>query len=939
MRIYRTLAVAGVSLMALSMPTFAQDIAAVTDDTKADPSEIIVTGTLIRGIAPGGTSVLAVSQEKVAATGASTTAQLLQTIPQLASFGALQFPAGSTVSVNRPNLRNLPGFNTSGGSTTLVLLDGHRIVGMGIGSTTPDPDFIPPGAISRLEIVPDGGSAIYGSDAVAGVMNFITRKDFSGLELSARTGFADDYTTFDASGTAGHKWDGGSAFLSYSYSQHDAIFGRDRDFVQVFPSAVTGYTSAPATRRSWTCAPGNVTVATTSPTTRTVYALPFTTATAGPVAGRANDCDLSDDASLYPREHHHSVMAGLNQELSPWLSVNLRGYYFNRELDLDGGAFTSSQTAGLANGTSRLATTAGFLSHRVGSETTQTVDFAWGGPYAAHQNIGLESWGVSGEFTGKLGGDWQVRLLGNYGESTTESHAGILNSTALGNALKFGLFDPYDPLASNPAAYAAVKNWETFGRARQQLSNFRVIADGSLISLPGGAVKLAAGLEYIREGLVTTTGDAIPGFATTGSSAVLVNGNEIVGARAGIPTFSVRRNVKSAFGELSVPLFGADNEGPMLRELTLSLSGRYDDYSDVGDTFNPKVGVTYKPVSWIRLRGSWGKSFNAPSLAEASGAAAKAANFSAAALGSLPSFLAFYKPPDALVTNGTFPAFDPRQTVVTIGGNDPNIQPQRARTLSLGADIDPPFIPGLRLGATYWRISLFGQIGTPPFFDRNTWWNNFRHKITLNPTDAQVAAALGRVDTIGGGAQCTGGLTTNCVYAIFDTTKTNLGDNKFSGIDFYLNYQRETSFGSVDFAFNGTRELTREVSTVPGTPFVDRLSVDTNVFRSSMSVGANISNLRAQVTWYYRQGYDITPVTGLARQTHVGAFNVFNLFFKYDVNGEGMFKDLAFTLNVDNVFDQDPPIDRGPKALASQSGYGNGSTLGRLFQFGVSKRF
>lgn len=74
----------------------------------------------------------------------------------------------------RPNLRSLPGFTTIGTSATLLLIDGHRVVGLGVSSTTPDADFVPPGVLQRVDIVPDGGSALYGSDAVAGVVNFIT---------------------------------------------------------------------------------------------------------------------------------------------------------------------------------------------------------------------------------------------------------------------------------------------------------------------------------------------------------------------------------------------------------------------------------------------------------------------------------------------------------------------------------------------------------------------------------------------------------------------------------------------------------------------------------------------------------------------------------------------------------------------------------------------
>jgi len=104
--------------------------------------EVVVTGTFLRGLeAPAGTNVIGLSNQEIQETGATTTAQLLQTIPQFGGFNTLSFPigAGNSVTTNRPNLRSLPGFNNSGGSTTLVLMDGHRVVGAGITTTSPGP--------------------------------------------------------------------------------------------------------------------------------------------------------------------------------------------------------------------------------------------------------------------------------------------------------------------------------------------------------------------------------------------------------------------------------------------------------------------------------------------------------------------------------------------------------------------------------------------------------------------------------------------------------------------------------------------------------------------------------------------------------------------------------------------------------------------------------
>ncbi len=164
-------------------------------DVPAEEADIVVTGTLLRGVAPTGTNVVSVTRDDVLVSGAASSNDLLASIPQVGNFGTV--PVGSAsfaIPVVRPNIRNL---GSSGGVTTLVLVNGHRMVGAGVLQTTFDPSAIPPDIIERVEVVPDGGSAIYGSDAIGGVINFITRKRFNGVGASARYSFGDDYQGVD----------------------------------------------------------------------------------------------------------------------------------------------------------------------------------------------------------------------------------------------------------------------------------------------------------------------------------------------------------------------------------------------------------------------------------------------------------------------------------------------------------------------------------------------------------------------------------------------------------------------------------------------------------------------------------------------------------------------------------------------------------------------
>lgn len=885
--------------------------------------EIVVTGTLIRGAAPAGSNVIGLTEEEVAATGAISAAQLLQTVPQMGSFNDLQSPtfAFNNVTTNRPNLRNLPGFNTAGSSTTLVLMDGHRIVGMGVQSTSPDPDIIPPSVMQRVEIVPDGGSAIYGSDAVAGVINFITRDEFDGVEVELRSGFGDSYDTLDGSITAGRSWGSGSAYIAYNHAQNDEIKGSDRDYVFFPEDNVAGL---PRPVRDIRCNPGNVQVLGFS----VVAALPYSSA-ATAVPGTVNDCDITGDYSIYPEQERDSLLVGLSQTINDKLDIDVRGFRMERDSEGQIGTYNStvflpaSQVFGgqyaLFGGTPFAA----FEFHQ--------VDFDFG--EVRRQDLSLETWGVAPSLTYDIGGGWQLRALASYGESETENYTPAPSSTAVNTAIFTGFLNPYEISLSDPAVVQALQTTGTFGRAEQELFDTSLIVDGGLFSIPGGEVKLAFGVEYTDEEYRSqTASDVLKGTENTGYEGFSVFGGavELIAGYDPIPIAKLDRQVKSAFGELVIPIFGADNGRSGVEELTLSISGRYDDYSDFGDTFNPKFGLTWKPVEWLSIRGAWGESFVAPSLADDETTQLTSATYI--------SGIGFLLPPDDLVTDGTYPAPQPGQQTVVVLGNAPDIQPQEAETTSIGFDISPPAVPGLDLGMTWWKIDFTGVIGIPNFTNRDLFWRSFGNYLTVTPTQQEIDAVNAAVDTFA--TPLCSPLPT-CVYAVMDARKDNLGDLKVDGLDFSANYVRDLSFGSMYFGFNGNYELNREQSPVAGAPFRDILDKDVSKFRAKATVGAQIDRLRAEVTLLHRAGYDLSAPVGLNDvQDDVDAFNVVNLFFKYDFTGQDLLEDLSLTLFVENIFDEDPPEYLAQNQFTPNvNGYTNGNTVGRLVQLGVRKKF
>lgn len=872
-----------------------QSVASQEVETSGDAQgeqDIVVTGTLIRGIAPVGTNVVGLSSADIVATGASSANQILARVPQVTS-AFNQTPALSSgnagLTVVRPNLRNLPAV---GGSTTLVLIDGHRAVNAGVLQTSPDPDVIPPSVLERVDVMPDGGSSIYGSDAVGGVINFITRRRFDGIEANARYGFADEYHQFDANITAGEDWGSGSGYLSYAFVTHNEILGRDRDYVRQI---------TPNTGR---CAPGTVTITRPgAPATTTTYALP------GRTPGTVSTCDATDNLSIFPREERHSIFGSLMQEVSDGVTFEVKGFYTRRETthyyDFNSPNATFNGLAQSGTITQSTLTVPGnpyYVPIAPNDPGTQTVGFSYAGVFDNRGRVRLDEFGVTPTLTADLGGGWQFRALGNYGRSIVESHATnvdvVAQNAALAGTTLATALNPYDPGASNAAVLSSIFR-ENYNRAKQELINGRAIVDGSLATIGGGDIRLAAGVEYIRERFRSRVGIVVPGRENTAAQGI------------------ADRNVKSVFAELVVPVIGASNATSFAQSLTLSASGRYDHYSDFGDTFNPKVGLTFKPIDWFTIRGNYGTSFNAPSLADTAGAADTRVQ--------VLDFSPWRAPGD--------PASEAARRTVLLAGGNVGLGPQKADTWSIGADLKPSMIEGLTLSATYYSISLKDQIAIIPFTSGIAYTSPaYAAFVTKNPTLAQLQAAAGSLPVAGAAslaALYAGGASP---YVLFDARRQNLGQLKQDGIDFNVSYATDTSFGSINAGIGGTYTLSRRSAPVAGAAFIDALnSPGASRFGFVASLGGTVGGLTANATLTHSAGYDILPAVGT--QTKVDAFDTVDLFFAYDLGQSGWLEDTSLTLNVGNLFDEDPSF------YNQDPGYTNGSTLGRFVQIGIRKKF
>jgi iron complex outermembrane receptor protein len=374
--------------------------------------------------------------------------------------------------------------------------------------------------------------------------------------------------------------------------------------------------------------------------------------------------------------------------------------------------------------------------------------------------------------------------------------------------------------------------------------------------------------------------------------------------------------VHSGFGQVDVPIFGEDNRAPGFYSLTLTGSIRYDDFSDFGDTWNPKVGLTWKPVSWFSLYGNYNTSFNAPGAIDQLGSLRNTVSFF--------PFNAFVKPGDTPVAVGT----------IAVLGSQPNLKPQTARNWSIGGDIvAPPFLPGFHAGAAYYNVSYSNVLSIPTLN-----FASFSNNVQANVTGVSVAQLRAFESFAPNGPSVIEPLiaANQPVYELIDFRSGNYGSLKVSGLDFNAGYRFGTGWGGIDASASGNYQLSRETQT-GAAAVVDALATGTPKLTLQGILGTDVGKtFRAQLTLNHVSGYDVVPTAG---QTHVGSFDVIDLFFRYNVPGDSwVAKNLSFTINVNNLLDTNPPLYM--TSGSQGNGYPQGEfTLGRLIMFGVAKQF
>jgi iron complex outermembrane receptor protein len=965
-------------------------------DTGNELQEVVVTGTLIRGGAPIGSPVETVTNAQIEATGTTNTADLLSTVPSMTSFNTT--PIGGNQEF-RSGGQTIPGMRGLPGTAVLVMIDGHRLVGDSPLLTTADPSSIPPEAIDHIEVVQDGGSATYGSDAVAGVINIILKKNFDGAETFGSATGANAYNALSFGQLFGKTWSGGSALLDFHYENNSPLNNNQRSFYQedLRPyGGVDGFNT--------TCGPAvNLRIGNSY----------YNAVTGAPEGGlnvtQAATCDPRANTQLIYPNRRYALIGDVRQDVGEKLHLSFdskytddlsSGLYSPQTLQINNAGFTGIPQGLVIPGPNLAADNAVFGAGVITAGNPYYIQPAsligtasQGAPETVYANSGVL--GAQGNIVNvfhsqsalfDLGASydltrtWEISTDFDFGISTSTAlnpDSSSVNPSALYNA-EIGTtdataLDPFGPM-TNPNVASAIMDWPLLFKAVQRIYDFNIKADGSVVTLPGGDMKLAVGAADRDEQYAGEDPIGIPGATAPVS---------------GVPSFtpgnyqSHSRTVHAVYGELSLPIFGAANAIPGFQKLNLSVAGRYDDYSDFGSTSNPKYGINWAPINDVTFHATYGTSFHAPQLADVyaidtrvSVTQVQPGANPASYPGNIAALIAAGEAP-----GGTFP------TIYTIGmpGGKPGLKPETAKTGTLGVDFTPQFLPGFKATFTNFLIRYFNEVeipttpGTaastnfcnPSYIELYTF--NGSANCSANPTLAGIPAAplsAAQLNSVLSGLRFYAPFTLAQVeqlglpvYLVSSAQRQNIGTTDVDGWDFDLNYVRQVPFGILSTDLSGEYLYKFESQNGPGAVFVDNLKSGSQYFQNDagaqdiipwharFTLGLQNGSISQQAavnyTGHYNYLYSLYNYTTSPAGATTPAIQWVQEFVTVDYNlrydfpqSSGLLKGLKAQFNVYNILNTPPPLVY-ITGTSPSSGFNSASAspLGRTFRLSLDKRW
>jgi iron complex outermembrane receptor protein len=869
--------------------------------------KFVVTGSNIRGVSTEKTlPVTVLTATDIQETGIGTMTELVEALPFSTNVTINETTTGPNDArgdVSTINLRNL------GAGRTLVLLNGRRLSAYGVTPGTPPVQFvnvnaIPLGAIEQVEVLRDGASAIYGSDAIGGVVNTILKRTYGRFDVNARYAFAADggsprETTVSLSG--GRVFNAGRSnfTLFYNYYHRDLLMASERDY------------AANADKRPLVGAPFNTNSSfnalnSSSPFGRFTavtdagagVSVPGVTATNGqfyydPVTGaRASGAgptafyNSQAGSQLLPSITRHNLLGAFEHRLNPGLvAFGEFSFYLSESsgqfdaspisLATDGIVIpktnyynpvgTRFQGPGTANpaGTPRNVSIRNYRPVEIGPRSYDTES-------DSTRLLG----GLRGNFTGSTW-TWESALLHMRGNTHQVNH-GYISVSRLLSQLALSTPDAYNPFGgpNDPSVYNnfVIDIWDD---GTGWLTSFDAKASGEIWTLPGGAISMAAGGEYRHESMRQRNDP----FGRADDVIALSEQLDV----------SASRGVQAAFAEVLVPVVGKEQKIPLVRALELRLAGRYESYENFSAT-KPGVGLSWRPTDWLLLRASYNEGFRAPTIVE----------LFTPAIGRRSEGIvdtARIGQPDAIGAIS--------KRVVT-GGN-PNLQPEESESWNYGVVIDVPFVKGLTLGADFYRIRQFNQIDNTDAADEleldNALWDaggGSNPRVIRAPRTAADTAA-------------------NVPGVLIEVLSTfqNLTLREVEGTDIFATY-RTPRWPIGRFNFTGTLSYVDELRSIDESGNVAELVQANGNPRLKATAGVSWSRDRWSASVYERYTGEYNgpaSLTSSGTPWIVEDYWVTNASVGYSFR-RGALDGLKVRVGVNNVFDEPPPL-----YPANSSGY------------------
>ena len=891
-----TLALAGSAL-----PVIAQNLAVETDAGDGR-TKVIVTGSNIPTIErETALPIQIITREEIERANLQTAAQLVNTISATMSYSAF-----NEVQALNQNELGQTGFAGAalrglGFQATLVLLNGRRIANFPFTTLGGDLNAIPLSAVERVEVLKYGASAVYGSDAVAGVINFILRKDFQGAEAYAQYtspehtgGYAKQFSA--AGGYGNLPIQGFNAYAMVDYTTFGGIQARNRPF-----AARSYIPEEGLDRTNLNSLPANVDtpVGVRNPTGDPArgYANPSCAPPLSfPTAGSENEyqCRWNGDgsATIVNPSERLNVVGAFTAQLDRDNQLFLTGTYARNQLEFVAWPTqVSSQTMFQQQQSFLLPASSRFYPHdfaRAFGIDGTPLNLYWSAVDLGPRTLAVttEQWNVVAGMRGLLKG-WTYNGAFNYSRSDAEqrSAAGYLRESVLMDILNRGVVNPFGPNTQPIVDLMSTAKFEgTLRTGRASTTSLDFSASNEIVALPAGPLSLAVGLDARREQL-TQASD--PTFAS----------GDILDLAAS-QSLSGKRNVRALFVEANVPL---------AKGLEADIAVRHDHYSDFGGTTNPQVSLRWQPAAGLLVRASAGTGFFAPSLT------------------------GLLLPPEYGLTNGnlsdparcpaTHAAQDCNTEFPTLGGGNPALQPVTSSQWSVGGVWAP--MRELTLGVDYVSILLANRIS---FFSApqslalcpNGVTGLTCHLIHRGPIDPAYPTLPGPIVQI-------------------DQVLTNFGKQKASAIDFTVQFQSpEMNWGRFKLIFTGTYNIENQREQLDGS-YINQVNHYTTTGGSPgvipywhhyLELDWNYGPWSVTLTENFQTGaYDQSPGPGTGTSLRViGDYDVWNAGFAYTGR-----RNWTLSAGIKNLFDRNPPFSNQTQNF--QVGYdpSYGDPHGRLF--------